>query len=82
MDSLISGLFGDKDDDKQARGRAEDFIKRYENGPPEENISDEESVRNYQAVASRLSPQELEESAAEAFERMSPDQRREFSRFR
>ncbi len=81
MDSLLSGLFGNDDDDEKSRGRAQDFINRYDDGPPHENISDEEALQNYQSVAGRLSPQELEDSAAEAYERMSPDERREMARF-
>ncbi|MBA3275646.1 MAG: hypothetical protein H0T72_07620 [Chloroflexia bacterium] len=81
MDSLLSGLFGDKDDDTQSRGRAQDFINRYDDGAPHENITDEEALNNYQAVAGRLTPQELEDSAAEAYERMSPDERRAMARF-
>lgn len=81
MDSLLSGLFGGQDDDTQSRGKAQDFISRYDQGAPHENISDEEALNNYQAVASRLSPQEFEDSAAEAYERMSPDERREFAQF-
>ncbi len=81
MDSLLKGLFGDKDDDEQTRSQAQDFVNRYEDGPPHENITGEEAVKNYQAVAGRLSPQELEDSAAEAYERMTPDQRRQFSQF-
>ncbi len=81
MDSLISGLFGDKDDDTQSRHKAQDFVNRYEQGPPSDGISDEEALQNYQSVAGRLSPRELEDSAAEAYERMSPDERRAMARF-
>ncbi len=81
MDSLLSGLFGDKDDDTQSRSKAQDFINRYDQGAPSEGISDEEALQNYQSVAERLSPQELEDSAAEAYERMSPDERREMAQF-
>ncbi len=81
MDSLLSGLFGDKDDDTQSRSRAQDFVNRYDDGAPHENITDEEALNNYQAVAGRLSPQDLEDSAAEAYERMSPDEREAMARF-
>ncbi len=81
MDSLLSGLFGDKDDDTQSQSQAQDFVNRYDDGAPHENITDEEALNNYQAVASRLSPQELEDSAAEAYERMSPDEREAMARF-
>ncbi len=81
MDSMLKGLFGDQDDDTGKRDQAQDFISRYEEGLPHENISGEEAVNNYQAVASQLSPQELEESATEAYERLSPDDRRQFAQW-
>jgi hypothetical protein len=64
MDSLLNGLFGSQDDPTQERQQAQGFVQRYEQGSPWDNINDDEAVRNYQAVASRLSPQELEASAA------------------
>lgn len=81
MDSLLKGLFGGQDDDDQERAKAQDFISRYEQGPPHENINDDEVVNNYQAVAGRLSPQEYEDSAAEAYERLSPEDRRQFAQY-
>lgn len=81
MDSLLSGLFGGDDDDAKSRDKAQDFVNRYDQGAPQDNISDEEALSNYQAVAGRLSPRELEDSAAEAYAKMSPDERREVARF-
>jgi hypothetical protein len=81
MDSLLTGLFGDQDDDTVQRSKAQDFVKRYDEGPPYANISGEEALANYQSVASRLSPQQLEDSAAEAYERMSPQERQQFKQF-
>ena len=77
MDQLLGGLFGgqDDDDDDRRRTRAQDFVSRYEQGPPYEGIGDDEALHNYERVASRLPPQEYEESAAEAFQRLSPQER-------
>ena len=82
VDQLLGGLFGgqDDDDDDRRRGRARDFVSRYEQGPPHEGYDDDEVVRNYRSVASRLSPQEYEEAAAEAFGRMPSEHRREMRR--
>ena len=82
VDQLLGGLFGgqDDDDDDVRRSRARDFVSRYEQGPPHEGYSDEEVLRNYRTVSRRLSPQEYEEAASEAFGRMSPDERRQFRR--
>ena len=81
MDQLLGGLFGgqDDDDDDRRRSRAQDFVSRYEQGPPYEGIGPDEAYHNYRQVAGRLSPQEYEESAAEAFQRMSPQERRQFA---
>lgn len=80
MDSLLKGLFGDQDDHAQQH-QAQDFISRFEQGAPYDNIGDDEVVNNYQAVAGRLSPQEFEESAAEAYARLSPEERRQFAQY-
>ncbi|MGI8484751.1 MAG: hypothetical protein ACR2OU_10870 [Thermomicrobiales bacterium] len=80
MDTLLKGLFGDQNDD-QKRNQAQDFVNRYEQGAPADGITADEAVSNYQAVAGQISPQELEDSADEAFQRLSPDERREFAQW-
>src|SRR5918997_3970263 len=79
VDQLLGGLFGGQDDDDEPvrRQRPTDFIDRYERGRPYDGIGDHEVLQNYQTVAGRLSPQEYEEAAAEAFSRLSPEERRE-----
>ena len=80
MDQLLGGLFGGQDDDDdRRRGRARAFVGRYEQGPPYEGISDEEAYHNYRQVADRLPPRDYEESAAEAFQQMSPQERMQFA---
>jgi hypothetical protein len=81
MDSLLGNLFGGNDSADKSQNRAQDFVSRYEQGAPWDNISDEEAAHNYQAVAGQLSPQELEDSAAETYARLSPEERREFARY-
>jgi hypothetical protein len=81
MDTLLSGLFGDTDDNDTKRSRAQDFISRYEDGPPQDNISDDEAITNFQAVAGQLSPEQFQESAKEAYERLSPAERNQFAQW-
>lgn len=83
MDNLLSGLFGGSDDDDNnvRRQRADDFVQRVESGAPWDGITDEEAVQNYQNVAGNLSDDQYMDAARDAFERLSPDQRREFSRY-
>jgi hypothetical protein len=82
VDQLLGGLFGGQDDDDEPvrRQRATDFIDRYERGRPYDGIGDDEVIQNYQRVAGRLSPQEYEEATAEAFSRLSREERRELRR--
>ncbi len=81
VNQLLGGLFGgqDNDDDQTRRMQAQDFVNRYEQGAPWDNISGDEALHNYHNVSQRLSPQEYEESAAEAFQRMSPQERAQFA---
>ena len=82
VDQMLGGLFGgqDDDDDDRRRGRARDFVGRYETGLPHEGYSDEEAVHNYRQVAGRLSPRQYEEAAAETFGRLSPQERKQLKR--
>ena len=57
-----------------------DFVKRYDQGAPWDGISDQEAVSRYQQIAPQLSPDVYEQSAQEAFARMSPQERQEFAR--
>lgn len=81
MDPRLKGLFDDQDDDDTQLTKAQDFVSRYEQGAPADGIDDDEVISNFQAVAGRLSPEEFEDSAAEAYERLSPEERREFAEY-
>ena len=63
------------------RQRHEDFARRYEHGSPWSDFDDQEALSEYQEVAPRLSEAEYRDSAREAFERLTPEQRREFGRW-
>jgi hypothetical protein len=70
-------------DELLGAGRREDyrdFVDRYDRGAPYEGIDDDEADRRYREVAPRLSREDYEESAREAFSRMRPEERREFGR--
>jgi hypothetical protein len=81
VDQLLGGLFGSQDDDDEPtrQGRARDFVDRYERGAYDQ-IGDDEVIHNYRATASRLSPDEYQQAAADAMRQMSPEQRRELRR--
>lgn len=82
VDQLLSGLFGEQadDDEPRRRNRARDFVNRVETGAPDQGYTDAEAIHNYQQIASRLTPQQLEEAAAETFARMSPEDRKRLRR--
>ena len=79
MDSLLRGLFDDQDDDVQSQDKARDFIRRYEEGAPADNIDDGEALKNFHAVAGKVSPQEFEDATTEALERVAPEERAQFA---
>jgi hypothetical protein len=65
------------------KGRQEeiqDFVARYDQGPPQEGISDEETLRHHDELAASLAPDEYREVARESFERMDPQERADFGR--
>lgn len=80
VDQLLGGLFGsnDDDDDDMRRQRARDFADRAERNP--RDLDPNEVMQNYRATTSRLSPEEYQRAAEDAFSRMSPDERRELKR--
>jgi len=65
----------------QNRQQLQDFSNRYEQGAPWDGISDQEAIENYQRVAPHLPPQMYQESAEEAFSRMSPQQRLQLGQY-
>ena len=59
----------------------DDFVGRYDQGPPWAGISDQEALNRYQQVAPQLPPDLYEQSAQEAFARMSPQERMQFTQY-
>ena len=56
-------------------------MNRYEQGPAWEGYSDQEVLDRYDSVAHKVSPREYEQATREAFDRLSPEERAEFSRY-
>lgn len=82
VDQVLSGLFGAKDDDEPEvkRSRAKDFVDRFEQGSPYEGYSTEEAVQNFRQVTKGMAPNEFEEAASQAFEKMPPEDRSQFGK--
>ncbi len=70
MDMLSQMLGGG-----QRRQEYQDFVNRYDQGAPWDGVSDQEAYDRYQQVAPQLSPEMYQQSAQEAFSRMTPQQR-------
>src|SRR5215210_3201143 len=65
----------------QQRQEYQDFVRRYDQGHPSEGYSDEETVNRYQQMSQHLSPDEYQQSAQDAFSRLSPQEREQFGRW-
>jgi hypothetical protein len=63
------------------RQEYEDFVQRYDQGPPSEGYSDQEVLDRYGSVAHNVSPDDYENAAKEAFARLSPEERKEFAQY-
>ncbi len=73
--NFLQNLFGGN---QETENDYRDFVNRYEQGSPHEGYSDEEVSRRYQQVSRQVSPDIYQESAQEAFSRMSPQERMQF----
>ncbi len=65
----------------QQRQSYQDFVNRYQQGAPHEGYTDQEVVDRYNQVAPQLPPNVYQESAEQAFARLSPQERMEFGRW-
>jgi hypothetical protein len=73
----LEGLLGGN----PRRQEYEDFVNRYNQGPPSEGYSDQEVAERYQQIAPKLPPQDYQQAAVAAFERMSPQEREQFAQY-
>lgn len=78
VDQLLGGLFGAQDDDDapKRQARANDFIDRVQRGAHDQ-ISADEALQNYRATTAKLTPEQYQQAAEEAFKQMSPEERRQ-----
>jgi len=74
--NLLEMLLGNS----QAREGFEDFLNRFEEGPPSEGYSDQEVMDRYGEVAHKASPSDYQQAARDAFGRLSQADREEFGR--
>jgi hypothetical protein len=74
--NLLEMLLGNS----QAREGFEDFLNRFEEGPPSEGYSDQEVMDRYGEVAHKVSPTDYQQAARDAFGHLSQADREEFGR--
>jgi hypothetical protein len=65
----------------EKRTQYDEFIDRYQKAPPYDAIDDDEAVQRYEEITPTLSDRDYEESAEAAFAKLTPEERREFSRY-
>jgi hypothetical protein len=70
LESILGGGKGQK---------VQDFINRYQQGAPADGIDAQETADNYQQIAPQLPADVYRDSARDAFDRLSPREREEFS---
>src|SRR5947209_8579424 len=58
-----------------------DFVNRYNNGAPSEGYGHDEVQQRYNRIAPQLPPQDYQQAATAAFERMSPQEREQFAQY-
>jgi hypothetical protein len=63
----------------QSGERVQDFINRYQQGHPSEGIDANETAEHYNQIASQAPTDVYRDSARDAFERLSPEERQQFS---
>ena len=63
----------------QQRTEYQDFIDRFGRGSPYDSIPDDEAADRYQRVTPQLSRDQYRDAAADAFAKLSPQERAEFS---
>jgi hypothetical protein len=74
---ILQNLLGSSQQQQDYQG----FVNRYHQGPPSEGYSDQEVLNRYNQVATQLPPDIYQQSAEQAFARMSPQDRQEFAQW-
>src|SRR5512139_3725196 len=64
----------------QTKEGFEDFLKRFEEGPPSEGYEDQEVLDRYGEVSHRVPPEDYQQAARDAFGRLSPTDREQLGR--
>jgi hypothetical protein len=63
----------------QTGQQLQDFIKRYRQGAPADGVDPQETADHYERLAPQVPTDVYRQSAEDAFNRLSPDERQQFS---
>lgn len=73
---LLDMFFGNS----EIKTEFEDFLNRFQEGPPSEGYEDQEVLDRYGQISHQVSQSEYEAAARDAFGHLSPNNREEFGR--
>jgi hypothetical protein len=59
----------------------QDFVNRFQQGPPEQGYSGQEALQRYQQVAPQLPAGDYQQAAEQTFNQMTPEQRMQFGQY-
>ena len=65
----------------QEQADYQDFVDRFQRGAPYDSIDENEAIDRYQRLTPSLSPSQYQDSARVAFDKLSPAERTELSRW-
>jgi len=74
---LLDSLLGNS----QQQQDYQNYVQRYQQGPPQEGYTDQEVLQRYQQVAPQLPPQDYQQAAQQAFDHLSPRERIQFGQY-
>jgi hypothetical protein len=74
---LLQGFLGDP----QKQQGMNNFVQKYNEGHPSQGYSDDEVVQHFQQVAPHMSGSQMQNSAEQSFERLSPEERQQFAQW-
>ncbi|MEZ4530258.1 MAG: hypothetical protein R2855_04430 [Thermomicrobiales bacterium] len=76
---MVQGLFGGGAAGEEEKAKAQDFIKRYQTGKPDEGYTEEEAIQQLQAVAKVATPEQMQEAFKQSVANLPDDQRAQFN---
>jgi hypothetical protein len=81
MEKTLTGLFGSGPEADAKTARAQDFVKRYSEGAPDQGYSTDEAVGQLNQVLRHANSQQVEAATKKALNNMPENQRAEFGQF-